>query len=137
MKRAALVTGSRDLELRHGPLVSDTLNRFGPMVVIHGGARGADLLAAKWCERNGVPQWRLDAPWDLFARSAGPRRNAVMTRLAADLQAQGVEVKALAFPMHGATSGKSRGTWNCIERARMDGLEVDVRVVGLGEDDRS
>jgi hypothetical protein len=47
-------------------------------VVIHGMARGADLLAEHWALYNKVPPYRFHALWDKQGKAAGPLRNQRM-----------------------------------------------------------
>jgi hypothetical protein len=57
------------------------LARIGPdMLVINGGAAGADTLAREWAVDRRVDHLTLYAKWDLFGRSAGPIRNRRMAR---------------------------------------------------------
>ena len=50
------------------------------MVVVHGGAKGADELAERWASHYGVPSDPFPADWDRFGKSAGPQRNRRMAR---------------------------------------------------------
>lgn len=50
------------------------------MVVIEGGAMGADWLARRWAIERGVPHETYPADWQRQGRSAGPLRNAQMLR---------------------------------------------------------
>ena len=62
----------------------DTLSQwFAPeFVLIHGGARGADMLAHQWAFFRGCPVIRMDANWDFYDRKAGPIRNRWMLKWA-------------------------------------------------------
>jgi predicted polyphosphate/ATP-dependent NAD kinase len=46
--------------------------------LIHGGASGADTLAASWAMRAGVRVREYQADWATLGRAAGPSRNAAM-----------------------------------------------------------
>ncbi len=87
-----------------------------PCVLIHGAARGADLLAADWAKRNGILDIPFLANWYPNGRlggldkSAGPRRNARMI-------AEGKPDRVIAF------SGGT-GTADCVRQARAAGIEV-------------
>jgi hypothetical protein len=83
----------------------------GPIdVVIHGGARGADLLAEKWAIANGVRHIGYMADWEAYGRAAGPIRNRRMIQEAKpDL--------VIAFP-------GGRGTADCVHWAREFGVVV-------------
>ena len=118
-----LITGSRyfnDAGLMSAA-ISDavsTLRGFGfdRIVLVHGGARGADMLAAHIGRSMGLEIEAHPARWDVFGRAAGPVRNKEMVELGADLM--------LAFPV-----GESRGTRGCMELAREKGCAV-VSVAG-------
>lgn len=113
-----LVTGSRGwtdhdtiytaLALAHLALDSDP-----ETVLVHGAARGADLLAARIWQEHGLPTEAHPADWDAFGRSAGFIRNARMVRLGADV--------CLAFHLD-----NSPGTASCIQLARDAGIPVRV-----------
>lgn len=78
-------------------------------ILVQGGARGADLLAAQWAQRNGVVYETFVAHWDLLGAFAGHERNRRMLAAGAQL--------VLAFP-----GGK--GTANMVEIARAENVVV-------------
>lgn len=123
MSGRLLVTGSRNWtdwpRIERG--VKDAAARIrhlAPIVLVHGGARGADSIAAliwdRWSERFPSlclrPEEHL-ADWGAFGKAAGHRRNAEMVALGADICA--------AFPL-----GESRGTRGCMALARAAGIPV-------------
>lgn len=118
-----LITGSRyfnDAGLMSAA-ISDavsTLRGFGfaHIVLVHGGARGADMLAAHIGKSMGLEIEAHPARWDVYGKAAGPVRNKEMVELGADL--------VLAFPV-----GESRGTRGCMRLARERGCAV-VSVTG-------
>lgn len=83
--------------------------KISPSVVIQGGARGADALAAKWADHNGVPLVTYPPLWSR-GRKAGPERNAFMLM---DSRPDLV----IAFP-------GGRGTADMVSRAKAAGIEV-------------
>lgn len=103
-----LVCGGR--EYRFGDVVAHYLDRLKPQVVIHGGATGADTLAAQWADRNGVETLVFHADWAREGRAAGPSRNARMLR-------EGQPTCVLALP-----GGK--GTADMVRRAKAAGVPV-------------
>ena len=113
-----LITGSRyfnDAALMYAA-ISDavsTLRGFGftRIVLVHGGARGADTLAAQIGRSIGLEIEAHPARWDVFGRAAGPVRNREMVELGADL--------VLAFPV-----GESQGTRGCMQLAQEKGCAV-------------
>lgn len=118
MTRRVLVTGSRDwadytavmaalsFELMVAEFVGDD------MVVIHGGARGADHIADVWARTMACLEVEeYPADWDRYGKAAGHIRNFEMVALGADV--------CLAFPL-----GESKGTRGCMELADKAGIQV-------------
>ncbi len=113
-----LVCGGRDWSDRaaiYAPLLSiqrrPSTSRFR---LIHGGARGADAIAASI-----VADWDWDiiefrADWECYGKAAGPRRNQTMLKV-------GRPHLVLAF-----WDGKSRGTLDMISRATRAGVPVRI-----------
>ncbi len=52
--------------------------RHGDLVVVHGGATGADAIAAAWAKEREVRAESWPAKWRTHGRPAGPIRNAQM-----------------------------------------------------------
>lgn len=102
-----LVCGGRNYE--NWRTAHRTLSELRPSVIIQGGARGADSLAAKWADINGVPLVTYPALWKQ-GKKAGVMRNAFML---ADSRPDLV----VAFP-------GGRGTADMVGRARVAGVEV-------------
>jgi len=79
MKRV-LICGGRDYH--DNDTLCAALDRLhaehGFTVVIAGGARGADTLAAQWAEHRGIPTKVYVAEWEKLGRKAGPIRNQRM-----------------------------------------------------------
>ena len=104
-----LVTGSRDwkdiMASRRG------LEREGCTIVIVGGARGADALAAHAAHTLGIKDVRTyPAQWNKFGRAAGSLRNQQMLDEEDLLPNEPIDV-VLAFPLP-----DSIGTWDMIRR---------------------
>lgn len=72
-----LVCGGRTYE--NWKIVRDQLAKLRPTVIIQGGAPGADRLAAKYADVNGIPLVTYPALWSR-GKKAGPERNAFMLR---------------------------------------------------------
>lgn len=117
--KKVLVTGSRDFE--DGQMVLDALTaeqaESERMIVIHGGAKGADSIAGiAGTYMPGVLVASVPADWTNDGKSAaGPIRNAAMLDLEPDV--------VLAFYKTGAAN---RGTQNCVDQATGRGIEVKV-----------
>lgn len=114
-----LVTGSRDWS-DADTMFRALLRQPGDAQLVHGGCKGADLMADRlWkilgrIELNGRPYPEVhEAKWSEFGAAAGPIRNQRMVDLGADV--------CLAFPMPW-----SRGTWDCVRRARAAGIAVEI-----------
>lgn len=107
-----LVCGGRDFSDRR--TVYAELDRIhaerGVAVLIAGGARGADNLAADWAGMRSIPKLIYNANWDRNGRAAGPLRNEHMLK-------DGKPDLVIAFP-----GGK--GTADMMRRAKAAGVEV-------------
>lgn len=85
------------------------------LVLIEGGAGGADRGAANWARRSGVPCEEYAAYWKEHGKAAGPLRNRQMLN-------EGKPELVLAFSEHPITPG----TQDMINRAKHVGLTVWV-----------
>lgn len=111
-----VVCGSRDfadpfrtslaIEARIAQIPVDSL-------VIHGGARGADQIAAAAAGRRGAALLEFPAKWKNLGKQAGVIRNLEMLAQQPDL--------VIAF-----YNGESRGTAHMINEARRRGFETEV-----------
>lgn len=121
-----LVCGGRDYHDANA--VFDELHKLasehGHLIIIEGGAAGADLFAQGWAEQylHGLITERAD--WRKHGRSAGPIRNAKMlSEHKPDL------VLAFPSPVRGLVdprTGDNTGTGDMVQRARDAGVEVRV-----------
>lgn len=82
------------------------------IVIVSGGARGADSLAVQYAQIRGYELITMPADWTLHGKSAGYIRNAQMAEVATHL---------LAF-----WDGKSRGTKHMIDIAHNMKIKVHV-----------
>lgn len=119
-----LVTGSRD---HSNPglicrVLDEALRDYdGPLIVVHGAARGADSTAMNWALRQkarGLPVDHDPFPvtgleWGRLGPKAGHIRNERMVATSADL--------TVAFFEPGALN---KGTANCCKQADKAGIEV-------------
>ncbi len=112
MRTVVLVTGSRDWT-DYGA-IADALILYEPrdLIVLHGGARGADSLAARWCKQHGVNQWVLPYFGD-EGRRGGGIRNQGLVNVARALHVVGYRCFAEAFLLP-----QSIGTRDCLRRIR-------------------
>lgn len=118
-----LVTGSREFTDAHiiFSALYDMLEEHGHLTVIHGGARGADSIAARWVERNirdSVAEEYL-AEWDKYPARPGGKspaghiRNSVMVK-------SGPQI-ALAFL---STRSQNSGTRGCMALISKAGIPL-------------
>lgn len=85
-------------------------------IIIQGGARGADEMAAIIAVEFGFELRTFAARWELYGRAAGPIRNQRMLD-------EGKPHLVMAF--HHDLS-KSKGTADMVRRAKKAGIEVIV-----------
>ena len=114
----ALVCGGRDyLDYEHVCEVLDSFeNSVGGKItsIVHGAARGADTLAARWATARNIPARAFPANWELHGLSrAGHVRNTDMLLL-------GKPDVVIAFP-----GGK--GTADMVQQAQRAKVSV-VRI---------
>lgn len=91
-------------------------------LVIHGAARGADLMAGDWAREKGVPVETYpitSADWDRYGKAAGAIRNREMLE-------KGRPDVVLAFP-------GGNGTANMVRQARTASV-VTIVITGEGGD---
>ena len=80
------------------------------MIIIHGGARGADRLAGQWAKSRDIHSEVYLADWDRYKKSAGPIRNELMLK-------SGNPNIVVAFP-------GGNGTNHMISIAERENIEV-------------
>lgn len=75
-----LVCGGREFADRRALVaaMNAAVGSHRDVLVIHGGARGADRLAGLIAASVGIPCEVYEAEWDRYGRSAGHRRNQRM-----------------------------------------------------------
>jgi hypothetical protein len=92
--------------------LQQALQKQPNLVLISGGAKGADRLVQEWASNNHVPCLVVPAKWHKFGKSAGPIRNNFMLAMGQGL---------LAFPQ-----ASSKGTVSIIRQAKKLGLPTKV-----------
>lgn len=95
------VVGGR--EFTDYDLMVQVLSKLKPTKIISGGARGADLLAERYCEEYQIDNIIYRPNWDMYGKLSGYERNVFIIHEAAEV---------VAF-----WDGKSPGTKHCIELA--------------------
>lgn len=98
--RIVLVTGGRKYaDWRNIFSTLDAVHAEQPIdLLIHGAAKGADLLCESWAKLRQVGYRGLPAPWKLKGPSAGPMRNEDMLRLALAYRRRGRDIVLVPFP---------------------------------------
>jgi 3-keto-L-gulonate-6-phosphate decarboxylase len=86
---------------------------WNEVTVVHGGAKGADTIAAELATGFGMKVEAHLADWQAYHRAAGPLRNQKMVDLGADI--------CLAFLMP-----DSKGTADCISKAEKAGIPIII-----------
>jgi len=108
-----IVTGGRSYnDMRAVDAALDPLlaqHGKGGIVIVTGGASGADFLAYMWACEHGVRCEKHPADWRRWGKSAGPRRNQAMLDAGADV--------VMAFP-------GGAGTADMVRRAKSAGVPV-------------
>lgn len=109
-----LVCGGRNFDdaLTLGSWLGGIHKDHGITLIIEGGARGADFLARKFGEMQGIPVKTFPADWDRHGKAAGPIRNKQMLD-------EGKPDVVLAFD-------GGRGTANMVEQAKAAGVRVQI-----------
>lgn len=87
MLYTVLVTGSRKYEdydriledIKLEDKIARSLDRT--ILVVHGGAAGADSLAESACLNLGIHTAKVKARWEVLSKTAGPVRNKVMAEM--------------------------------------------------------
>lgn len=134
-----LISGSRNLRntIDNRAIIRDALTRaifdMTDPTLVTGGQMSTDIATG---EKYGADylcraEWILLPPpvmtvevrradWKQHGRAAGPKRNQLMVDLGA--------TRMCAFPIGDDT--QSRGTWDCIRRARKAGIPVTIYGMG-------
>jgi putative aminopeptidase FrvX len=109
-----LITGSRDwydpIPIRNA-IINECIKTKYNVVIVHGGARGADYLAWKIADELQLDVEVYKADWDTYGKAAGFVRNDKMVKLGADV--------CLAF-----IKNSSAGATMCADLAEKAGIPV-------------
>jgi len=117
--RRIIVCGSRTwrdreaIASRFYDLDRNTKGPWPTVVIVHGGARGADRIAADEAAKAGFIVEPHPADWGRYGKAAGPIRNEEMAKLGADL--------CIAF-----WDLASSGTRDMVDRALAHGINVEI-----------
>ena len=113
-----LVAGTRTFD--NAALLTETLNGIigginDKVLIVEGGARGADTLARDYAMAKDLGLVEINADWARYGRAAGIKRNNAMVDF---VGAGGI---AVFF-----WDGKSKGTAQCIKAAKAKGIETII-----------
>lgn len=111
-----LVCGSRGWTNYEGieRVLDDVLSKEDDLTIIHGGANGADSMAAFWAKHRDVHQETYLPAYEVYARREAPLiRNEFMCCLFPD--------RVVAF-----WDGVSRGTQHTLEYAKLLGIPTET-----------
>lgn len=87
------------------------------LVIVHGGAEGADWTAGFWANLYDIECRVYFADWKTHGKKAGPIRNSEM------LEKENVDI-VLAFP-----GPNSIGTWDMIKKAKANNIKTIIKEV--------
>lgn len=123
--RFLCVSGSRDIKpgsRQWNRVVALVEAQSSDTIVVHGKCpTGADEAAAQTAHREERPELAFPARWKLFKRPAGMKRNRVMAKFLAAMEALGATVEVHCFFEQGA---KNVGTTGMHDVAVALGLTV-------------
>ncbi len=85
------------------------------IIIVSGGADGADALGERYAAENGLKLERYPADWKKYGRSAGPRRNRQMAE---------ISDYVICF-----WDGQSRGTKSMIEYAKKFEKPIRIKMI--------
>ena len=115
-----LVTGDRNWKDYY--LIYQALRDAGATIVVHGGARGADIMAGDAAVVLGIPTHVYPAQWARYGRGAGPIRNK---------EQYDAEQPDIVFAFHNDLDS-SKGTAHMVRYATSQGCDVVVHYQWLG-----
>lgn len=58
------------------------IRKENEIIIVSGGCSGADMLGERYAKESGFKVERYPANWDKFGKSAGPKRNEEMAKIA-------------------------------------------------------
>jgi hypothetical protein len=119
--KAAIFTGSRRFSSIKS--IFKVLAKYSKYdIIIQGDCpSGADLIVktiGRWFGKTIIP---MPAQWDIYGKSAGPKRNKEMLKVLLSLQNCGYSVRVEAFPTE-----ESTGTYDMLRQARKEKVKTKV-----------
>lgn len=116
---ALLIAGTRTYnDFREFSAICDRVTQnYKDVIIISGGAKGADCLAEYYAKQKRYPFIEVKAEWDRYGKRAGYIRNRKMHEMLSQNKNRGV----LLF-----WDGKSRGTAQNIDLAKEFGTDIRI-----------
>jgi len=97
-------------------IIYDVLSKLDKnIIIIHGNARGADIMAGTIASKLGMKVIPVPAEWEKYGKAAGVIRNRVMLDMKPNL--------VIAF--HNNIE-RSKGTKDCVKEAQRRSIEVNI-----------
>lgn len=116
-----LIFGARDWSDKNMimELIDELIGKYGKnrLIIIQGGAPGADMLAEVCSDERGIHSARVKALWETRHRGAGPQRNDAMLLLEPHE----------AYGFHEDIKNKSRGSKGMYKKCLTAGIKVEIR----------
>ncbi len=91
------------------------IRKENEIIIISGGCSGADMLGERYAKENGFKIERYTAQWEKFGKSAGPKRNEQMAKIADFV---------ICF-----WDKESRGTKSMLECAKRYGKPIKIKLI--------
>lgn len=120
MEKRIVVAGCRNYENYNEAkeyidyCISEIKSKY-TLVFVSGGCRGADSLGERYAIENGYKIERYFAKWDMYGKSAGPKRNKKMAQIGDYI---------ICF-----WDGKSRGTKSMIMLAKKFNKPLRIKYI--------
>lgn len=118
-----LVCGGRDfndwnkLELELNRIIESRYTNYDEIVIIEGGAKGADSLARDYADIYDLGHIKYPAQWGKYGNKAGPIRNQQMLD-------EGKPDLVVAFHGKPREDGKRTGTQHMVSISKKAGIKV-------------
>lgn len=120
MEKRVVIAGCRDYRdyeqaKEYIDFCLSNIRKEHKIIILSGGATGADALGERYAQENGFKIERHPADWKRFGKSAGPKRNEEMAKVCDYV---------ICF-----WDGESRGTKSMIGFAKEYGKPLKVKMI--------
>ena len=115
-----VIAGCRDYEnykaaKRFIDICLSNVRKENNIVIVSGGARGADAIGERYAKENGFAVEKYPADWEKYGKSAGPIRNKQMAE---------ISDYVICF-----WNEKSKGTKSMIDYAKKLNKPVKIKII--------